>query len=111
MNGFHGTKWSCLHVMSVFVSNAENGYRTHSLCLRLHFHPLNAKGDIDVDAHTDVHTNANITCKQSLKKIVQLQSKRSSRCTVLRLRQLRCIQCRNDYSFDVNNVIMTTAFM
>ena len=66
MNGFHGTKWSCLHVTFVFASNAENGCDTHSLHLR--FHPLNAKGDIDVDAHT--HTNASVTCKQSFNSTV-----------------------------------------
>ena len=38
--GFHGTKWSCLHITSVFASNAENGCGTHSL--HLCFHPLNA---------------------------------------------------------------------
>ena len=67
MNGFHGTKWSCLQVTSVFASNAENGCGTHSLRLHLHLHPLNAKGDIDIDAHADAHTNANVTCKQSFK--------------------------------------------
>ena len=25
------------------------------LCLHLRFHPLNAKGEIDVDAHVDAH--------------------------------------------------------
>ena len=64
MNGFHGTKWSCLHIMSVFVSNAENGCGTHSL--HLCFYPLNDKGDIDVHADADAYANANITCKQSL---------------------------------------------
>ena len=65
MNGFHGTMWSCLHVTSVFASNAENGCGTHSLPLC--FYPLNAKGDIDVDAPQLQTSCVNSALKRSQK--------------------------------------------
>ena len=57
MNGFHDTKWKGLHLTCAFRCHAENGSDTHSVHLRLCFHPLNAKGYVDADA--------NVTCIQS----------------------------------------------
>ena len=65
----------------MFASNVESVCGTHSLCFCLHFHPLNAKRDIDVDA--------NVMCKQSLMSYLELQVlKKSSNMTLVRMKDL-----------------------